>query len=468
MGGGDLNTKKAWHPSNLKNQERVWKAEQAAAAEKKRIEELERERAQERDREELNALSRQNVNTNTTQENRLHWMYDKPDKQVQQEDYLLGKAIDKNYDQGDKQDQNEIPAVSRRVVGSSMMTAGGDVQVDLARKLREDPLLLVKERERAARAALLNNPIQRRKLTELLRKEQEKKILKKKSKKSNIDELLASKLSALAGEKSMNLAKLLDSDSSSSDSSSSSSRKKKTKKKKKKMSKHKSKKHQGNDSDEKQEKSKKSKDKKKHKDKKDKNDDSDAGTISKREKYHNDLKFDDKKYPSSMKRKSHVDSDGEPQRKSRKSLKEVSPYQKRNESYSQDRYRRSSGDRNRSRRETENDDRRNSDRRGPSRSRSRYDQKTPRDNQRSELSQDEKAAKLAAMVQAGAEREIQRGRRVAEQLAEKAAEDTTTLPRSSHKNQARTLPDSLESRIHSNRHNIQRDKRHMNEHFARR
>lgn len=62
--------------------------------------------------------------------------------------------------------------MARRVVGSSMLPAAGDSQVDLARKLREDPLLLVKERERAARAALLNNPLQRRRLAELLRKEQ--------------------------------------------------------------------------------------------------------------------------------------------------------------------------------------------------------------------------------------------------------------------------------------------------------
>lgn len=65
-----------------------------------------------------------------------------------------------------------IPAVSRRVVGSSMLTSGGDTQVDMSRKIREDPLLLIKERERAARAALLNNPLQRRRLAELLRKEQ--------------------------------------------------------------------------------------------------------------------------------------------------------------------------------------------------------------------------------------------------------------------------------------------------------
>lgn len=96
----------------------------------------------------------------------------KPDRKVQQEDYLLGKSIDKNYDNAEKKEQEIIPAVARRVVGSSMLSSAGDAQVDLARKIREDPLLLVKERERAARAALLNNPLQRRRLTELLRKEQ--------------------------------------------------------------------------------------------------------------------------------------------------------------------------------------------------------------------------------------------------------------------------------------------------------
>ena len=65
-----------------------------------------------------------------------------------------------------------MPSVVRRVVGSSMLASTGDTQVDLARKVREDPLLLVKERERAARAALLNNPVHRKRLAELLKKEQ--------------------------------------------------------------------------------------------------------------------------------------------------------------------------------------------------------------------------------------------------------------------------------------------------------
>lgn len=98
----------------------------------------------------------------------VYFLFQKPDKKVQQEDYLLGKSIDSKYKEADKSSQDIIPAVARRVVGAT----SSDTQVDLARKLQEDPLLLIKERERAARAALLNNPLQRRRLTELLRKEQ--------------------------------------------------------------------------------------------------------------------------------------------------------------------------------------------------------------------------------------------------------------------------------------------------------
>lgn len=71
---GLQNSKKSWHPNTMKNQERVWKAEQAAAEEKKRIQELQRERAEERDRAELNELAKRNAGASGS--NRLHWMYD--------------------------------------------------------------------------------------------------------------------------------------------------------------------------------------------------------------------------------------------------------------------------------------------------------------------------------------------------------------------------------------------------------
>lgn len=62
----------------MKNQERVWKAEQAVAEEKKRILELQREREEERDRAQLREMAQRNFggNNSPTGDNRLHWMYD--------------------------------------------------------------------------------------------------------------------------------------------------------------------------------------------------------------------------------------------------------------------------------------------------------------------------------------------------------------------------------------------------------
>ncbi|XP_013133890.1 PREDICTED: pre-mRNA-splicing factor CWC25 homolog [Papilio polytes] len=444
MGGGDLNTKKAWHPSNYKNQERVWKAEQAAAQEKKRISELQRERAEERDREQLNEIAKRTAGGGSSpNDNRLHWMYDKPDKKIQQEDYLLGKSIDSNQDRADKDAQDVIPAVARRVVGSSMTAMSSDTQVDLVRKLREDPLLLIKERERAARAALLNNPLQRRRLTELLRKEQDQSKMKKDEKKSkkkhnDLDNILAAKLNALGAKKGVDLKTLLDSDDdSSSDSSSDQSRHKKKKKNKKK----------------------KKKSKKEHKNKK--NSDSDVSEEeimeSKKDSRHARKQNKESKSDETQhKRKSEREDDYE-REKIKKHRRDMTLDRK----YSREKRRDSSDE----------DYKRSTQRSTSSYDRNDRTQKVKQDTRskgRVGMSEEEKAAKLAEMAAAGAEREIQRGRRVAQQLAEKdASEKKANIPRSS-RHEARALPDSLESRIHSNRHYIQRDKRHMDEHFARR
>jgi N-terminal domain of CBF1 interacting co-repressor CIR len=45
--------KKEWHPAIFKNQEEVWKREQAVLAEQKKLETLQKEKAEERIREEL-------------------------------------------------------------------------------------------------------------------------------------------------------------------------------------------------------------------------------------------------------------------------------------------------------------------------------------------------------------------------------------------------------------------------------
>ncbi|XP_068620820.1 pre-mRNA-splicing factor CWC25 homolog [Battus philenor] len=437
MGGGDLNAKKAWHPSTLKNQERVWKAEQAAAEEKKRIMELQRERAEERDREELNKITKRTTGSSSCNEDRLHWMYDKPDKKIQHEDYLLGKSVDANHDQVDNANQDIIPAVARRVVGSSMLAMSSNTQVDLARKLREDPLLLIKERERAARAALLNNPLQRRRLTELLRKEQnERKELKndkKTKKKHDIDNILAEKLNSLGAKNGLDLKALLASDESSSSSSSSDEdkhkkKKKEKKSKKKKMKREKSRKDKRSESPKKEIKKAKKRNKEEH----------EQHTKQNKRKY---KEYKSEEESIQMKRHRSDDETGKKQNKFDKNL-----CKDREEDY-----------RSKRKYDAEYDVRRHKH------------ASEPNIKTSVRMSKEEKAAKLAEMAAAGAQREVERGRRVAKQIAEKEASEKTSnthLPRV--RNEARALPDSLESRIHSNRHYIQRNQRHMNEHFARR
>lgn len=53
MGGGNLNLKKSWHPSTLRNQERVWKAQQQDESEKKKVEVLRKELQAQREKEEF-------------------------------------------------------------------------------------------------------------------------------------------------------------------------------------------------------------------------------------------------------------------------------------------------------------------------------------------------------------------------------------------------------------------------------
>jgi hypothetical protein len=47
------NLKKSWHPSTMRNMEKVWQAEQRHEAEQKRIAELQKELREEREREEV-------------------------------------------------------------------------------------------------------------------------------------------------------------------------------------------------------------------------------------------------------------------------------------------------------------------------------------------------------------------------------------------------------------------------------
>uniref|UniRef100_A0A8W7PA03 CBF1-interacting co-repressor CIR N-terminal domain-containing protein n=1 Tax=Anopheles coluzzii TaxID=1518534 RepID=A0A8W7PA03_ANOCL len=211
MGGGDLNTKKSWHPNTMKNQERVWKAEQQEAAEKKRLTELRREIDEERNREELKSIGQKSgILPGDEGDKKLEWMYRGPSQLVNREEYLLGRTIDKTFEELDAQEKTANSTfgvaqpknhVEHECIPFSIRqhkdVLSSD-QVDLARKMMEDPLMLIKQREMESRQKILQNPVKLKELHRLLKgdrslkasdgkksKKKDKKKDGKKSKKSH-------------------------------------------------------------------------------------------------------------------------------------------------------------------------------------------------------------------------------------------------------------------------------------------
>jgi len=134
MGGGDLNLKKSWHTGLLSNQRKVWEAEQAAVAERKKIEQVRREREEERQLEELDRLAE--ANGGPKRKERVGWMYTGAETGTQgateeREAFLLGKrrvvvkdeplegkvekkAVDSILDVKKKVDMDPLTAIERQ------------------------------------------------------------------------------------------------------------------------------------------------------------------------------------------------------------------------------------------------------------------------------------------------------------------------------------------------------------------
>ncbi|KAI9584146.1 pre-mRNA-splicing factor CWC25 homolog [Glossina fuscipes] len=244
MGGGDLNQKKSWHPHTLKNQEKVWKAEQAKCEEEKKVDDLRKEIQKERNREELTRLSRENglLSTVNDSDKKLEWMYKNNNELINREEYLLGRAVDKSFEtllaeEKLQQTQNMVGLkqplnhVEHDVVPFSIRSyknLESTEQVDLQRKVMEDPLMLIKQRELESRRKILENPVKLKELHKMLKGDNNLQKVSKKSKKSkkakrkrskhadvdsdsDLDNKLAKKLrNGLLG-KDNDLAKLLDS-----------------------------------------------------------------------------------------------------------------------------------------------------------------------------------------------------------------------------------------------------------------
>lgn len=83
----------------MKNMEKVWKAEQQNNQENKRIAELKMEIAMEKDREDMTRYAMDQGVIEKKDDKKLDWMYKGPHQMVNQEEYLLGRPVDKAFEQ---------------------------------------------------------------------------------------------------------------------------------------------------------------------------------------------------------------------------------------------------------------------------------------------------------------------------------------------------------------------------------
>ncbi|KAI5608873.1 pre-mRNA-splicing factor CWC25-like [Silurus asotus] len=189
MGGGDLNLKKSWHPQTLKNIERVWKAEQKHEAERKKIEELQKELKEERAREEITKYA-QETGAVKKKDERLDWMYQGPGGQISREEYLLGRPVDKEITQQYEEPESGPSAETGLLPGSIFNSATSISSLDMAYKIREDPLFEIRKREEEKKRSVLTNPVKMKEIRKMLREnlEKEKKKKRKKDKKEKRDD----------------------------------------------------------------------------------------------------------------------------------------------------------------------------------------------------------------------------------------------------------------------------------------
>uniref|UniRef100_A0A3B3V817 CWC25 spliceosome associated protein homolog n=2 Tax=Poecilia latipinna TaxID=48699 RepID=A0A3B3V817_9TELE len=166
----------------MKNIERVWKAEQKYEAERKKIEELQKELKEERAREEITRYAEE-TGAIKKKDDRLDWMYQGPAGQVSRDEYLLGRPIDKQITDQYEEPESGPSAETGLLPGSIFNPATPASGLDLAAKIREDPLFQIRKREEEKKREVLTNPVKMKKIKEMLRQNLDKKDKKKKRKK---------------------------------------------------------------------------------------------------------------------------------------------------------------------------------------------------------------------------------------------------------------------------------------------
>ncbi|NXO80215.1 CWC25 factor, partial [Sitta europaea] len=118
-------------------------------------------------------------------EEKLEWMYQGPGGMVARDEYLLGRPVDRfildkvgDREPGGSGDTGLLP-------GSIFGRAGASAALDMATKIREDPLFAIRKREEEKKREVLNNPVKMKKIKALLQHSLDKRKRRKEKKKKH-------------------------------------------------------------------------------------------------------------------------------------------------------------------------------------------------------------------------------------------------------------------------------------------
>ncbi|KAF1781750.1 Pre-mRNA splicing factor [Phytophthora cactorum] len=149
-------SKKSWHTANLRNVEKVWIAEQKHRAEEKKVAELRKNIEEERQLQELRQLQAARGDKSAAVE---AWTGSAREKTA--EEYLLGKEYKGEDEKAAKVD---VDLSTTTKYGSLALTKSALPANDAFQRLNEDPMMLIRKRQQAAREQVLKNPVKMKRI----------------------------------------------------------------------------------------------------------------------------------------------------------------------------------------------------------------------------------------------------------------------------------------------------------------
>ncbi|GMF60507.1 unnamed protein product [Phytophthora fragariaefolia] len=166
-------SKKSWHTANLR---------QKHAAEEKKVAELRKNIEEERQLQELRQLQAAQGNKSAAVE-RLDWMYEGPSaaQEKSAEEYLLGKEY---RGEDEKAAKGDVDLSTTTKYGSLALTKSTLPANDAFQRLNEDPMMLIRKRQQAAREEVLKNPVKMKRIKDQVERLKDDKKARKKAKKA--------------------------------------------------------------------------------------------------------------------------------------------------------------------------------------------------------------------------------------------------------------------------------------------